>query len=147
MCAQVLPWDVVEEVCGRTVINQQKPVINDHVQHRQQSLHKQPQKQRAGALMLPSSCLDGSIARVGPGQHPQSTGALYGGEAVGVSSQQHSTSQNEPKLLQYFKMWSRRSLHRSYGRAQTRGHQSDVFNALKPWFVMLTFETKIHRVE
>ena len=89
--------DVVEEVCGRTVTNQQKPVINSHVQHRQQSLHKQPQKQRAGALMLPSSCLDGSTTRVGPGQHSVHR-ALYGGEAVCGSSQQHSTSQNEPKL-------------------------------------------------
>ena len=58
--------DVVEEVCGRTVTDQHEPVINDHVQHRQQSLHKQPQKQRAGALMLPSSCLDGSITQVVP---------------------------------------------------------------------------------
>ena len=54
--------DVVEEVCGRTEPIHQKSVIN-----RQLSLHKQPRKQRAGALMLPSSCLDGSITRVGPG--------------------------------------------------------------------------------
>ena len=90
--------DVVEEVCGRTVTHHPKPVINSPVHHRQQSLHKQPQKQRAGALMLPSSCLVGSITRVGPGHHPQNTCALHGGEAVGGSSQQHSTSQNEPKL-------------------------------------------------
>ena len=138
--------DVVEEVCGRTVINQQKPVINDHVQHRQQSPHKQPQKQRAGALMLPSSCLDGSITRVGPGQHPQYTGALYGGEAVGVSSQQHSISQMSPNSCSISRCGTAEVfIHRCCGRAQTYGHQSDVFNALKPWFVMLTFETKILR--
>ena len=47
----------------------------------------------------------------------------------------------------YFKIWSRRSLHRFCGRAQTYGNQSDVFDQLKPWNVMLTFETKIHRLE
>ena len=55
--------DVVEEVCGRT---DQKSVINSHVHHRELSLHRQPRKQRVGALMLPPSCLDGSITRVGP---------------------------------------------------------------------------------
>ena len=58
--------DVVEEVCGRTDPAHQQSVINRHVHHRQLSLHKQPRKQRAGALMLSSSCLDGSITRVGP---------------------------------------------------------------------------------
>ena len=58
---------VVEEVCGRTEPIHQMSVINSHSHHRQLSLHKQPRKQRAGALMLPSSCLDGSITRVGPG--------------------------------------------------------------------------------
>ena len=90
--------DVVEEVCGRTDPIHQMSVINSHSHHRQLSLHKQPRKQRAGALMLPSSCLDGSITRVGPGQHPQYTRALFGGEAVGGSSQQLSTVQNESKL-------------------------------------------------
>ena len=59
--------DVVEEVCGRTDPIHQQSVFNSHVHHQQLSLHKQPRKQRAGALMLPSSCLDGSITRVGPG--------------------------------------------------------------------------------
>ena len=59
--------DVVEEVCGRTDPIHQQSVINNHVHHRQLSLHKQPRKQRAGALTFPSSCLDGSITRVGPG--------------------------------------------------------------------------------
>ena len=83
--------DLVEEVCGRTEPTHQKSVINSHAHHRQRPLHEQPRKQRAGALMLPSSCLDGSITRVGPGQHPQYTRALYGGKAVGGSSQQLST--------------------------------------------------------
>ena len=43
--------------------------------------------------------------------------------------------------------WSRRSLHRFYGRAQTYWNQSDVFDSLKPCYVTLTFETKIHRLE
>ena len=47
----------------------------------------------------------------------------------------------------YFRMWSRRSLHRFCGRRQTYGKQSDVFNSLKPSYVMLTCETKIHRLE
>ena len=45
------------------------------------------------------------------------------------------------------KIWSRRSLQRFYGRAQTYWRQSDVFDSLKPCYVMLTFETKIHRLE
>ena len=58
--------DVVEEVCGRTDPIDQKSVINNHVHHGQLSLHKQPRKQRPGALMLASYCLDGSITRVVP---------------------------------------------------------------------------------
>ena len=85
--------DLVEEVCGRTNHKSPKSVINSHVHHRQQPLHKQPRKQRAGALMFPSSCLGGSITRVGLGQHPQYTRALNGGEAVGGSSQQLSSAQ------------------------------------------------------
>ena len=47
----------------------------------------------------------------------------------------------------YFKIWSRRSLQRFCGWAQTYWSQADVFDSLKPCYVMLTFETKIHRVE
>ena len=49
--------------------------------------------------------------------------------------------------VSYLKTWSRRSLQRFCGRAQTYWSQSDVFDALKPCHVMLTFETKIHRLE
>ena len=45
----------------------------------------------------------------------------------------------------YFRTWSRRSLHRFYGRRQPCGNQSDVFDSLKPCFAMPRFETKIHR--
>ena len=47
----------------------------------------------------------------------------------------------------YFKIWSRRSLQRFCGWAQTYWSQADVFDSLKPCYVMLTFETKIHRLE
>ena len=47
----------------------------------------------------------------------------------------------------YFRIWSRRSLHRFCGRPQAYWNQSYVFDALKRWYVMLTFETKIHRLE
>ena len=47
----------------------------------------------------------------------------------------------------YFRIWSRRSLHRFCGRAQTYGNQSDVFNSPKPYCVTPTFETKNHRLE
>ena len=61
-------WRILQDTrCGRTELIHQMPVINSHPHHRQLSLHKQPRKQRAGDLMLPSSCLDGSITRVGPG--------------------------------------------------------------------------------
>ena len=42
----------------------------------------------------------------------------------------------------YFRIWSRRSLHRPRGRVQTNRGQSDVFNSPKPYCVMPTFETK-----
>ena len=35
----------------------------------------------------------------------------------------------------YFRIWSRRSLHRFCGRAQTHWSQSDVFNSPKPCYV------------
>ena len=49
--------------------------------------------------------------------------------------------------MAYVKIWSRHSLHRFCGRAQTYWNQSDVFDSQKLWYVMLTFETKIHRLE
>ena len=49
--------------------------------------------------------------------------------------------------VSYFRIWSRRSLHRFCGRAQTCRNQSDVFNLQKPSYVTLTFGTKIHRLE
>ena len=49
------------------------------------------------------------------------------------------------KITRQFKIWSRRSLERFCGRAQTYGSQSDVFDLLKPCYVMQTFETKILR--
>ena len=47
----------------------------------------------------------------------------------------------------YFRIWSRRSLHRFCGSAQTYWSHSDVFNSLKPCYVTPTFETKNHRLE
>ena len=49
--------------------------------------------------------------------------------------------------LAYVKLWSRRNLRRFYGRAQTYGNQSDVFNPPKPSYVMQTIETKTNRLE
>ena len=46
-----------------------------------------------------------------------------------------------------FRIWSRRSLHRFCGSAQSYGSQSVVFDSLKLWYVMLTCETRIHRLE
>ena len=50
-------------------------------------------------------------------------------------------------LFACFKIRSRRSLQRFCGRAQTYWKQSDVFDSIKPWYIMLTFETRIHRLE
>ena len=47
----------------------------------------------------------------------------------------------------YFKVWSRRGLQRFCGRVQTYWSQSDVFDSRKSLCVMLTFETRIHRLE
>ena len=47
----------------------------------------------------------------------------------------------------YIRTWSRRSLHEFYGRAQTCGNRSDVLNSQKPSYVLLTFETKIRRLQ
>ena len=53
-----------------------------------------PQQERAGALMLPSSCLDGSVTPVGPGQNPQYTGAVQRREAVGCPQGLRMSPQN-----------------------------------------------------
>ena len=47
----------------------------------------------------------------------------------------------------YFRIWSRRSVHRSFGRALPYRSQSDVFNLPKTCCVTPTFETKNHRLE
>ena len=47
----------------------------------------------------------------------------------------------------YSRIWSRRSLHRFCGRARTYWSQTDVFNSPMPCYVMLIFDTKIHRLE
>ena len=52
--------------------------------------------------MLPPSCLDGSITRVGPGQNPQYTRAHFGGEAVGLLTRT-PTHNNESKKTQHNK--------------------------------------------
>ena len=44
---------------------------------------------RAGPLTFPSSCLEGCVTRVGPGQYPQYTRAPFGEEAVGSSQSKH----------------------------------------------------------
>ena len=41
------------------------------------------------------------------------------------------TYQIHDNWVAYFRIWSRRSLHRFYGRAQTYGNQSDVLNSQK----------------
>ena len=52
----------------------------------------QTARERAGALTFSSSCLDGSVTRVGPGRYPQCTRADFGPEAVGSSlALQHTT--------------------------------------------------------
>ena len=47
----------------------------------------------------------------------------------------------------YCRIWSRRSLHRFCGRAQTFWSPSDVLKSQKPSYVTLTFETQILRSE
>ena len=55
------------------------------------------------------------------------------------------THQVQDNWVAYFRKWSRQSLYRFYGRAQTYGNRSD--NSRKPLHVKQTFETKIHRSE
>ena len=47
---------------------------------------------RAGALVFSSSCLDESTSRVGLGQYPQYTRALFGEQAVGGSQTKHHST-------------------------------------------------------
>ena len=49
--------------------------------------------------------------------------------------------------ISYLRLWSSRNLHRYCGRARTHGNQSNVWYSRKPLHVILTFETKIHRLE
>ena len=70
------------------------PQLHDH----QTCLHAQSYTQaptthaRAGALVFSSSCLDESTSRVGLGQYPQYTRALFGEEAVGSSQTKHHST-------------------------------------------------------
>ena len=66
--------------------------------HSPRTLHQsvpcspQQQQQRAGALTLSSSCLDGSVTPVGPGQNPQYTGAPKEGGGCGLLDKSTTTS-------------------------------------------------------
>ena len=60
--------------------------------------------------------------------------------AVGLHWRRHGNS------VVYFKTWSRRDLHRFYGRAQPCRNQSDVFDSPKPYCAKPTVETKNHRL-
>ena len=73
--------------------------------------------------------------------------SLAKGLKIMVTKVQYRCWKLHNNWVAYVKIWSRRSLHRFCGRAQTCGNQSDVVNSLKPSYVMLTFETKIHRLE
>ena len=74
--------------CGSQTALHHKNTTNqrDHVHNTTQTATTHA---RAGALMFPSSCLDGGITRVGPGQHPQYTRASLAREAVGGSQHDH----------------------------------------------------------
>ena len=50
--------------------------------------------ERAGALTFPTSCLDGSVTRLGPGRYSHYTRADFGPEAVGSSNHKHIKSPN-----------------------------------------------------
>ena len=62
---------------------------------------QQQQQQRAGALTLSSSCLDGSVTPVGPGLNPQYTGAPKAGGGCGLLDKSTTTSpMAQPQLQQ-----------------------------------------------
>ena len=60
---------------------------------------------RAGALMFPASCLDGSITRVGPGLNPQYTRAWCAREAARLLTQQLSTDAQMSPTLQHVSLF------------------------------------------
>ena len=70
----------------------------------------QQQQQRAGALTLSSSCLDGSVTPVGPGQNPQYTGAPKAGGGCGLLDKSqpraqwlsHSAARNSASMSTFF---------------------------------------------
>ena len=75
-----------------------------------QSVPCSPQQQRAGALTLSSSCLDGSVTPVGPGQNPQYTGAPKAGGGCGLLDKSqpraqwlsHSAARNSASMSTIF---------------------------------------------
>ena len=95
--------------CGRQTARHTKPppvsVLHVHNDTQTASVHT-----RAGALTFPSSCLDGGVTRVGPGQNPQYTRAPLGEEAVGwltEQSPQHTATTNEHNNTSHETMKSR----------------------------------------
>ena len=80
--------------CGET---DRMKLQNHHHQTRprmQQDQQTQQVQARAGALMFPSSCLDGGVTRVGPGRYTQYTRAWYARETVGSSQNNPTTAIN-----------------------------------------------------
>ena len=70
--------------------------------------------------MLPSSCLDGSVTPVGPGQNPQYTGAVQRREAVGCSQGLKMSPQKTTDLHQQEHPIVDKDLHLDY--VQSFGH-------------------------
>ena len=64
-----------------------------------------------------------------------------------VTELQWTILKNTRQLVAYFRIWSRRGIHRSYGRSLPYRSQSDVFDSPKPCCVTTTFETTNHRLE
>ena len=65
---------------GQTVVHDKQPQPDTTT-----TIPRATTQARAGALMFPSSCLDGSITRVGPGLCPQYISPWYAREAVSCS--------------------------------------------------------------
>ena len=91
---------------------------------------QQQQQQRAGALTLSSSCLDGSVTPVGPGQNPQYTGAPKAGGGCGLLDKSqpraqwlsHSAARNSASMSTILLILRHAPPH-ARGRARPRNPQ------------------------
>ena len=157
---------VLKETIAVSVTIHSRILLRALLRGRMREMHREPEVPEAGVPVV--ECLDGParitskelaithFVKSGTLQNACSTSLRMDADVgksalMRIARLKNSPAEGLKRMMTEVQwrcwIWSRRSLHRFCGRAQTYGNQSDVFNSQKPSYVMLTFETKILRSE